>query len=179
MCKTFFIMGLTCVGKDYFIEKACEMYPHLFGAVQVGKELRKRYPPEHFQGLGAAPATRKEAIDIYKEQWQLNKVIGKKYILVSGQPRERMQVEQVMAFASGPVIWMTTSQEIILERLKQRFKDDPSSMKLSLDRIVNDKVQLYDTIFELLTCGHIIKTLDVQYRRIEEVINQIAHFGDF
>lgn len=179
MCKTFFIIGTTCVGKDYLIETACTKYPHLFGAVQVGKELRRRHPPEYFQGLGCAPACYDEALDIYREQWKLNQMIGKKYILVSGQPREMSQVQPVLDFAKGTVVWMFAPHDVIMERLEKRFANDTSSKELALQRLKNDRVQLYDTIFELLTNGHTIKTLDTRYRPTHEVVDQIAHFGDF
>jgi hypothetical protein len=181
MCKVFSLMGVTCVGKDYFIERACEQFPHLFGKVQVGKELRKRHSPEYFKGLGCATACYQEALDILKEQYEVSRMVGHKYVLVSGQPRERSQVQPVIDILGSNfmAIWLSADENVIMNRLKDRFKDDPASEELALQRLKNDRVQLYDSFFELLHRGIDVRTVDVTYTDINHIIQQIAHFGEF
>ncbi len=180
MIKTFYMMGITCTGKDYFIELAMERCPEIFGAVQVGKEFRRRYPPGYFKGSAAPTHTEQEAIDIFKEHHAKAVESGAKIILVSGQPRRVSQVKACMDYAAGDIIWMMTPMHVIESRLSTRFANDRDSYELSLQRLVNDKLQLYDTIFEALNSGVKFKTLDTSIPEYPEtIISQLAQFGDF
>lgn len=177
--KTFYLMGITCSGKDYFIELAVKLYPDIFGAVQVGKEFRRRYPPDYFKGSAAPAHTEQEAIDIFKEQHNAAVFAGCSCILVSGQPRRPSQVASCLSYAPGDIIFMYTPDEIVLERIAKRFENDPASKLLSMQRVVNDKVQLYDTIFECLRRNVDFKTINTQEDNVEEIIHQLAKWGDF
>lgn len=190
MSKTFYLTGSTCTGKDYFIELAVKKHPHLFGKVQVGQALRAKYPAEYFKGSGAPEHTEKEAISIFKEQWNAAQEAGRKYILVSGQPRRPSQVEECFKHVSSNhgrniILFLHTPDEIIKERIAIRFENDDEGYKLAEQRTVSDKIMFYDTIFTILEYQQeypedvLIKTLDTQTRNIEEVIDQIAHFGSF
>jgi hypothetical protein len=180
MIKTFYLMGITCTGKDYFIERAMQRHPTLFGCVQVGKEFRRRYTASHFQGSAAPDHTEREAIEIFEEQHEQAVKDGFKYILVSGQPRRLSQIEPCLTFSKGgTIIFMRTPHETILERLSIRFENDKEGYDLSMQRLVNDKIQLYDVIFELLDRQIEFRTLDTDKRGIDEAIDTLAHFGDF
>jgi len=185
--KVFYVLGSTCTGKDYFIELACKMFPEIFGAIQVGKIFRQRYPADHFKGQGAPDHTEKEALEIFAEEFHKNK--DKQYILVSSQPRRPSQVQPVFEYAinnqcDNVCIFMHTPHEIVMKRLKKRFINDPPGYELAIARVVNDKIQFYDTIFEILqfedAYGRIpIRTLDTSTQNLEGVIKQLVHFGDF
>lgn len=172
--KTLYVFGVTCVGKDFFIEAAVAMHPRIFGQVQVGKELRKRHPPEHFKGLGAPTHTEDEALDIFREQHAAEVAAGKKIILVSGQPRRMNQVPKVMAYAPGEVLWLFADESVIMGRLDGRFVGNEAGRQLSLDRLTNDRVQLYDTLFTLVSDGYSIRTLDTRERDIFKEIDSLA-----
>jgi hypothetical protein len=182
--KCFFVLGITCSGKDYLIDYAISKHPEKFGVVQVGREFRKRYPPEYFKGSGAPDHTEVEALEIYKEQF--TKALGKPYILVSSQPRRPSQVqpcvEHCLANDYQPVaLFLYAPGIVVTNRIESRFKDDESGKTLAQARVTNDKVQFYDTIFELLKLEEqgIVKivTLDQRDQRVEEAIDSLAHWG--
>lgn len=179
MCKTFYLMGTTCVGKDYFIDNAKDKYPSLFGSVNVGKEFRKRYPPEYFEGRGALMKTEDEAFAIFKEQHDEQVRLKKRFILVSGQPRLPTQVDRIYSYAPGTIVWLFAPNETLEERLAIRFENDPSGYDLGKQRLVNDRLQLYEVLFELHEREIPIKTIDVMHTNVLQVIDQIAHFGEF
>lgn len=180
MCHTFYLFGTTCVGKDYFIETALDRYPNIFGAVQVGKEFRKRYPPEHFEGKGALIKTEDEAFDIFCEQWTKSFDAGKKYILVSGQPRLQSQVKRLSDFVQGKqtILFLWVPDEVIHRRIEDRFKTDDNWRAAAKQRFINDKIQLFDVLFTLFENQIPVRTVDPRYRSIDSVIDDIAHHGE-
>lgn len=165
---TYYIAGVTCVGKDFLIERAVKKYPDIFGAVQVGKEFRRRYPPEHFKGKGAMPSTRNEAYNIFVEQFaQARK---KPKILVAGQPREKEQVQRICVPNPGKIIWLSASDETIEKRLAVRFANDVSSANLSKQRLTNDRIQLYDVLHEAVSLGIPIWAFNVDTMDVDSLI---------
>lgn len=175
--KTYYVLGTTCSGKDFLIETAIQKYPDIFGAVQVGKEFRKRYPPEYFKGSGAPDHTEKEALEIFVNQHDAAVVAGKKIILVSAQPRRPSQVEPVMRKAPGEILWLFADEEETMRRMARRFKDDQASMELSIQRLNNDRIMLYDTLFQIVSRGIPIQPIDTIHHSMHELIDGLAHFG--
>lgn len=173
MSKTIYVIGLTCSGKDYFIERAVELYPEVFAAVQVGKELRKRYSPEYFKGSGAPEHTEEEALNIFKEQWSIANNNGAKIILVSGQPRRISQVPIVFTFASGSVLWLYANDATIKERISKRFIDDQPAYHLACERIVNDRIMYYDVLHSLIAYKIPIETFSTDLGTVEALIHAI------
>jgi hypothetical protein len=178
MHSNFFLFGVTCVGKDYFIERAMQRHPKVFGAVQVGKEFRRRYPPGHFKGSAAPDHTEKEAFDIFKEQHDKAVADGFEIILISGQPRRVSQVEPVLRYAFGTVIFLNASDQLIEERMRKRFENDKEGFTLAQQRIVNDKIQLYSTIHQLLLFKIEIHAIDVEKDNIDTVIDKLAFYKE-
>lgn len=145
-----YLMGVTCSGKTTLVDDFLSDPFGNVGAVQVGKEMRRRYPPEYFQGSGAPGHTEDEARRIFEEQ--LKAAEGKKLILVDGQPRRRSQVA-LMKRNPGLGLILDVSEETQRERLENRFKNDPAGRFLAEDRIKNDKVMYYDCICEMYHQG--------------------------
>lgn len=141
-----YLVGVTCSGKDFFCDYAEKRSDHC-KAVRVGKILRERYPPGYFNGMGAPEHTEKEALDIFNEQIEANK--DKKIILVNGQPRRVSRIGETVGRFPGIVVLFYAPDEVIRERIKRRFPDDPESAALSLARVNNDKIQLYDVLSRL------------------------------
>jgi len=168
--QVYYVIGITCAGKDFFIESALRKYPDVFGACQVGKEFRKRYPPEYFQGQGAPEHTEREAMEIFKGQMTAADDAGKKIVLVSGQPRRPSQVELCLNYKWGEVIWVHASDEIILLRIRDRFRDDPAGYNLAIQRVINDKIMYYDVLYELNKRSMKILTFDTQNHSIDNLI---------
>lgn len=176
--KTLYLFGSTCTGKDYFIEMAVQKYPEKFGAVQVGKEFRRRYPDKsHFRNSGAPDHTETEAFQIFKEQHDAAVEAGKQIILVSGQPRRPSQVRKILEYAPGLIIWMFADKEIVQERIKQRFTNDPSGLELAKARVTNDCVELFDTLFTILHKEQEIMTLDLRTVHVEHAVQCLAEYG--
>jgi len=171
--KIIYVMGVTCAGKDYFVERALDQFPNTFGAVQVGKEMRKRYPPEHFLGTGAPQHTEKEAVQIYEEELQKRIEENKKVIFVVGQPRRLSQIETTIRQNPGEVLLFHVSPETQVKRMMTRFSNDAKSMLLSCQRIDNDRIQLYDVIFQLMKEFPIL-TFDGDVNCVDELIQKLA-----
>lgn len=85
MPKIICLMGITCSGKDTLAERMQELHPDNVGLIQIGKEMRKRHPPEYFKGLGAMAHTETEVWSIFEEQKKLSE--DKKLIVLTGVPR--------------------------------------------------------------------------------------------
>lgn len=150
-----YVIGVTCAGKSFFLDKYRDD-PNV-GLVEVGKEFRKRYPPGHFEGKGAMEKTEKEALQIYDEMVEANR--DKNVILVDGQPRQVSQVKTVVNRYLRPeiVLWLHASDNMIEKRIALR---DPASQELARQRSVNDRVQLYDTLYYLYKTGITIHVTD-------------------
>ncbi len=147
--KLICILGITCTGKDTLVERMVEKYPDV-GAVQVGKEFRKRYPPERFKGLGAMPDTEKESWEIFDEQLALCK--DKSIVLITAQPRMESQVNEIMnrCVIKPEFYALTCSKEELQRRIIKRFDNQEEGwLTLAQQRVNNDKIQLYEVLLTL------------------------------
>lgn len=153
MDSLYYVLGTTCAGKDWFMEKAQELYPEDVGLVQVGKEFRRRYPPGYFQGSASPLHTEQEALNIFEEQLDL--VRDKRIVFVAGQPRRVSQIDPTINKYQGQVLWIYAEEELLKERAHSRT-NDPAVTHLSLCRITNDKVQLFDVLYHLMAQEHAI-----------------------
>ena len=144
-------MGTTCSGKSTIAKRLQEAFD--YGRINVGEEFRKRYPPSYFDGKGAMEKTEKETREIYSELW--NKNYNKKIVIVEGQPRLQSQVNWILNHDEVAKLFISvyTDEETIKERIIQRFGDDIESIELSLQRITNDKIQLFDVYTYLANLG--------------------------
>lgn len=147
--KLICVCGVTCSGKDTFVERAAELYPRIVGTIQVGKEMRLRHPPEYFKGLGAMADTEPETWAIFDEQYKRMEGQGKSIIFVSGMPRLKGQVEKLQRYCDPTFLFLYVSEDVLSKRLDERFKNNPSARELSIKRMVNDKIQLYDIMMEI------------------------------
>lgn len=174
MCRIYYAFGVTCAGKDTLMDRAQELYPNLVGLVNVGKEFRKRYPPEYFQGKGAMLHTEREAIEIFETQLAEQRK-DKKIIFVSGQPRMVAQIKETIGKYSGTILWLHVSDETLKQRLEKRFVGDPGSYQLSLKRLSNDRIQLFDVVFELIKSGYEFVTFNGDFESLDVVIHNLVH----
>lgn len=132
------------------------------GAVHVGKEMRKLFPPEHFQGKGAMKETEETALQLYAKGMEENS--GCDVVAVDGQPRMKSQIPLVMDLSKGPTlsrfyVFLTCPDEELVRRLEQR-DDSLMARELSEKRLVNDRVQLYDVITELICRREYVTCVD-------------------
>ena len=140
------IVGVTNSGKTTLLDHLRDT-PWI-GMAEIGKEMRKRYSPEHFHGLGAMKETEDEVWEIFAQQHgeALNR--GCRVLLCDGQPRLSDQVD-VMRRRYGPVsvLQLYAPHHILCERAAQRDAE-PKALELSNKRLVNDYVQLYQVLAE-------------------------------
>lgn len=175
----YYVWGVTCAGKDTLMDRADELYPSHVGLVNVGKEFRKRYPPSHFNGQGALQSTEVEAREIFEEQINVRISEGKRLIFISGQPRMVSQIPFTMDKYPGTLLWMHVSSETLLKRLEGRFPGDPGAFELSKKRLTNDRIQLYDVLFDVIKKGYPIITFNGDFEQIDTLIHNLIHFqGD-
>lgn len=154
--RYYSIFGSTNVGKSTYIEKAAANrgpWSNLkIATAQIGKELRKRYPPSYFKGSGACDHTEKEALDLLQQF--VDQSQDADVLLIDGQPRRVDHIDPILKMCPElEVIWLFEPDEIITERAKKRAEqsDDPiGHFKLSKARMVNDKLQLWPVVWELL-----------------------------
>lgn len=171
----YYVTGVTCAGKDTMMERAADLYPNLVGLVQVGKEFRRRYPPGYFKGKGAMQSTEAEALEIFNQQ--LEAVKNKKIIFVSSQPRLVSQISFTVGKHPGTIVWMNVSEETLLKRLERRFPNDPESIGLSMKRLSNDRIDLYDVIFNLMKLDIPFITFDGDFESVDSLIHNLVHFS--
>ena len=159
--KVIYVWGSTCVGKSTLMQKAKD-YSSKVGLCEVGKEFRKKYPPEYFRGQGAPAHTQDEALDILKEFYEKYK--EKKFLLVDGQPRDESQLDTILDLFQDHeqnVWWLFADKHDIRSRIWERFPDDLESRKLAFERVDNDRIQLFDVAWGLLDKG--LKILPVMH----------------
>lgn len=147
-----FVTGVTCTGKSSFLIY-CSALKKEIGVVEVGKELRKKYPPDYFEGSGAPKKTEKEAMKICLTGIGANIEQGKKIILVDGQPRRESQVSILLkntAKYKRLYLELVCSEEEQLRRMKLRFPNDKESLQLAQLRFYKDKVDLAKVKMEML-----------------------------
>jgi len=159
-----FVLGVTNTGKSSVMQDSPKYAMDCFknvGLVQVGKEMRRRYPPTHFNGMGAPDNIELEAIEIFLEQLKQRKQQRCDLILVDGQPRRYSQIDIMLNHAPRRAfLHLTASHEVLLERAAVRDSEDPDKLSLSLARLKNDKIQLYDVLSELSLMQERVLTYD-------------------
>lgn len=144
--KLIGIVGVTNSGKTTLLD-------HLrnepwVGMAEIGKEMRKRYPPSHFKGRGAMKETEAEVWEIFKQHHQEAVDRGCQVLLCDGQPRLPEQVG-IMRRRYGPVslLQLYAPLRVLCDRAARRDAE-PEALELSWQRLTNDYVQLYQVLAE-------------------------------
>ena len=174
----FAILGPTCAGKTTFLEYAKQEKGDKVHLVEVGKEMRERYPADYFQGQDAPQHTQAEAWELCIDG--INKGLedpNVQIILVDGQPRSLDQVDKMIEISKGriPCVYFafTADREERERRIGVRF--DPNnpehtkSIELAKARIVNDMITGYEMLVELLSRGQTVQVVKT---------NSSSCFGD-
>lgn len=149
------IMGATCAGKSTFIRHCVDHGRGSISAVEVGKILRAKYPPEHFAGQNNPKHTAQEAWDLCESMVQDRINEGSRVILVDGQPRD---IEQVDLFLS---CWQDTPRDFLLfnasigerERRARETRTGDDLEKLALPRLKNDMIAYFGVLVRLAQYG--------------------------
>ncbi len=159
-----YVMGATNVGKSTFLQQAKRLYQDKAHLVEVGKALRAKYlnpksphyDPDYFKGSAAPAHTAAEAWQLMCDGVGAAIAGGAQLCLVDGQPRDMQQArESISVFSKKHLhrFWFHLWQpyDVRLGRARDRDKDDPAKLKLSLQRMNNDPPQLYEVVSYLRT----------------------------
>lgn len=129
----------------------------------MGKELRRRHPPEYFSGFAAMSHTEDEVWQIFDEQYMKAAKAGVDYIVCDGQPRMACQVELMMRkYASLMFVLLTTEIETLRERANRRDAGNLEATQLSLKRLDNDFHQMYYVLAEVMKYPELSSRVIVQ-----------------
>lgn len=139
------------MGKSTFLKDIKDLAPGQVHLVEVGKQMRAKYPPEHFKGQANPEHTKMEAFEMFCEGVEAGERAGAKYILVDGQPRDVGQAEQILAWRGAgnrtkAVIQLMCHRTERERRAQVREKDHPGALKLALDRLDRDVLQLHEVL---------------------------------
>lgn len=151
MPRVISILGITNTGKDTLAERMQQLYPEEIGLIQVGKEFRKRYPPEHFKGLGAMKSTEPEAWSIFDSLYK--DLTNKQLIIVVSQPRMISQLHEFQKRCPNAHYYLLTcSEEEQRKRMLARFNNQKEGwLALAQERLINDRIQHYDLLVEMIS----------------------------
>ncbi len=108
------VIGCTCAGKTTFMDyvrDACFLRKDgdKIGTVEVGRAMRAKYPPSHFQGQASPAHTRKEAWELCVAGVNEHIKAGRTLIFIDGQPRDFEQLYDMRTlWAEGSTsLWFT------------------------------------------------------------------------
>jgi hypothetical protein len=153
---TVYVMGPTNAGKSTLMD-VIRCMP-MVATVEVGKMLRAKYPPEHFQGQAAPKHTAAEAIKMCLDGIHGAKAEGKSVAFVDGQPRDIEQARELCGIKNRRVfLVLIAPEDVRTGRAQERDGADPAKLELSLKRMRGDCVGLFDVTSFLLMAGeHVI-----------------------
>lgn len=152
-----FVVGPTCAGKSTFLGLAKEALGDRAHLIEIGKAMRAKYPPQHFQGDGAPAHTQAEAMQMLQDGLAVGLADEKVGIVfVDGQPR---CADQLAFAAAGGEGWMpvflhlTAEHGVLFKRGIARSGEDVDAMDLVRSRIVKDRLALYDLLPGMFASG--------------------------
>ena len=173
------LLGPTNSGKTTIIDHFTTVNPDKFTGVLIGREMRKRYPPEHFQGKAQMADTEAEVLEIL---WNGVKAATTPVILVDGQPRNLNQITWMEAHFCRDYRWCAVNcyapRPYRVERAEAR-DPDPEKLALSMKRMDDDVLTLYEVV-ETLRSNNLLamyhsNTTEPRYLYgIEAFIDRIA-----
>lgn len=153
------VMGVTNTGKSTLLTEAAKLED--VGLIEVGKELRRRHPPEYFNGFAAMKHTEDEAWEIFDEQYAAAEAAGCRVCLVDGQPRMVEQVKRIIMYGknrkafggmerSFSAIILYADRGLLDYRAKHRDADNERALELNMKRLSNDFEQLLPVLATML-----------------------------
>lgn len=174
------LLGNTGAGKTTMMDLLYERNTDAVAHISVGRELRKRYSPDYFNGQAAPEKTEVEALELYDLFIYVNKHKPQvKLIVVDGQPRKASQVSRVLSLhpdCPHHFMLVHADHEVRARRLVGRDGDDPEKMRLAMARLDNDYRNQYECMIELarlkqelqiviaaLPVGHLVREIEHVY----------------
>lgn len=151
--------GPTCVGKTTTLDAVIADPNNNAVGCFIGREMRRRHPPEYFDGAMASEKTEPEVRDIFMDVYVDFLKSDKQFLLCDGIPRLPSQVRflndvfknthmEAPRSLSVALVVFTLSDTVRAERMRQRG-GTASEQALAEVRFHKDKAMLqdvYDTI---------------------------------
>lgn len=134
------------------------------GLVEVGKILRAKYPPGHFDGQANPKKTQSEAWQLCEQGVQQCVDEGKQVILIDGQPRDVSQVGLcVYSFPSSEYELIYLLVDAALDERDRRARLSRSGEDLetlAIPRLTNDMISYYPVLVELIKMNLKLRVFD-------------------
>jgi hypothetical protein len=160
-----YVIGCTNTGKSSLMEASYQYAPEV-RCIEIGKYMRAKYPPSHFKGQGNPKHTADEAWAVYTEQLQKAFEDPKcRLVLADGQPRDQEQMEAVMAAKGFTKVFLHlwASRSVREARARKRDGEDKEKLALSLARLDNDVLPVFDIVTQLSIAGYDVRHVNTQY----------------
>ncbi len=159
-----YVIGPTNAGKTTLMNM-CVLDPRIT-TIEVGKMMRAKYPPEHFQGQNNPAHTAVEAWQMYLDGVQEGHNNPQcRMIVCDGQPRDSKQTEAVLAdkahFKLFLHLW--APDNVRAERAEKRDFGSPALLELSRARLVNDIPANYNVLVRLLNAQEKVWSVDTNH----------------
>jgi len=139
------VIGVTNAGKSTLMDHMRSVDG--CACIEIGKEMRRRHPPEYFQGLGAMAETEQEVWEIFDEQHSDALHRGAPLVLIDGQPRLESQVLQLrIRVGKYRLLQLHAPHDELRRRAEARDGASPGALQLTERRLVNDYRQLYEVL---------------------------------
>lgn len=156
-----YVIGPTNAGKTTLMD-LCLLNDSIV-LVEVGKWLRAKYPPSHFQGQSNPKHTADEAWALYTEGLR-NGIANQKckIIVCDGQPRDIKQTEDVIAESRFHKLFvhLWAPDDVREKRAEARDFDSPEALALSKARLINDIPSNYGVLVRLLNAKQTLWSFD-------------------
>ncbi len=171
------LLGNTGCGKTTLMDALIARNPSAITGISVGRELRKVYPPEYFQGQAAPTPTEQAALDLYRGFIETSVFHGYRLIIVDGQPRKASQVGVIAFYAymfteNVAFVLLDTPHATRAARLLQRDSHDPAKMALAEARLNNDYRNQYECMIELAKRRKHLDICDTTCYTVETLVTQ-------
>ena len=155
------LLGNTGSGKTTLLDFLTSAWPDDITGISVGREFRKKYPPEFFEGQAAPAHTEQEAMSMYTDFVTERRDHGYGLIIVDGQPRKQSQVAACINNASG------LQHDFLLVHADHGIRNDRldssrsgSSLELAIRRLDTDYRNQYEVMVELARLGLELNIVD-------------------
>lgn len=156
-----YVIGPTNAGKTTLLN-LCVLDTRIT-TVEVGKMMRAKYPPSHFQGQSNPKHTADEAWQMYLDGVQRGIDNSEcRLIICDGQPRDVKQTEDIVADTRFHKLFvhLWAPDHVREARAEARDFDSPEALALSKARLVNDIPSNYGVIVRLLNAQEAVWSFD-------------------
>lgn len=153
------ITGATNSGKSSLVSYLGKR--HDVGLIEIGKILRKKYPPSYFKGQQQPKHTEAEVLQLLADLIDKHVNNGVRFIVVDGQPRSLDQLG-VFERAKLPKLYihLFSPEKVRIDRIKKRDGNNAEALALSMTRLNGDIPSVYEILLRTLMSGGAVRIYD-------------------